>query len=169
MQPNESLSLGYESTGSGTYSLSNTGQLFAPVEAIGCYGVGYFAQSGGTNTISQGLCIGVDSGSGGTYTLGNTGQLLAPYETIGCGSGVSALFQQTGGTNNATQISVGSAGQYQLSGGTLQINANGGFDSQGSFDGCNSSAAIVAGNNTIVDFSKGTLQNTAAPVDKPRE
>ena len=88
--------------------------------------------------------------------------MSAPNEYIGYNSAATALFQQTGGMNSVTYLSIGSSGRYQLSGGTLQINS--GLADSGIFDGGNSSAVLSSSSNCILDFSAGTLQNVGATV-----
>ena len=50
--------------GSGAYSLSDFGQLFAQAEYVGDAGMGGFTQSGGTNAISGSLFLAFTVGSG---------------------------------------------------------------------------------------------------------
>ena len=104
------------------------------------------------------MSLGATAGNG-TYTLSGSGLLSATNEYIGCNSAATGLLQQTGATNSVTCLSIGSSGQYQLHGGTLQI--NGSFVNCGIFDGGNSSA-MLSGSNCILDFSTGTLQNVGS-------
>ena len=84
-----SLYLGYGTGGSGSYSLSGTGQLSAYSQYVGYYGMAALTQYGGSNTAS-GLCLGLYSGASGTYSLSGTGQLCAGGESIGAsGAGPS--------------------------------------------------------------------------------
>ena len=152
-----SLTLGFQSGGSGTYTLSNTGQLSAGSENVGLNATGVFNQSGGTNTVSTALYLGCNSGGNGTYNLSGTGQLIAPAEYIGENSAATGSFQQTGGTNSVASLTIGSTGQYILSGGTLQI--SGGVFNQGIFNGDNSPATLSA--SGIVDLTQGTWRNLA--------
>jgi hypothetical protein len=136
--------------GWGMYTLSGTGQLTAGYEVIGVSGIGIFVQtggtnamnhlylgynagaegtynqSGGTNTITNGLDLGTNPGGNGTYNLSGTGQLTAGYEAIGV-SGIG-LFNQTGGTNKMNELYVGynagSDGTYTQTGGTNTITNN---------------------------------------------
>ena len=62
--------------------------------------------------------------------LGGTGQLSAANENISYNSAATALFQQTGGTNAANTLAIGTSGRYLFSGGTLQI-GSGGLSSPG--------------------------------------
>ena len=94
-----SLYLGYYSAGTGTFELSNTGQLSAFGESVGFYGIGIFTQSGGTNTLSGGtLSLGCYAGSGGRYNL-NGGALVLSALTAGSGT---AAFNFGGGTLRAS-------------------------------------------------------------------
>ena len=105
-------------------------------------GLGSLTQSNGTNTIYTALYLGYNSGGDGTYSLSGAGQLTAPAEYIGYDSAPPALMQQTGGTNTTSLLSIGSGGQYQLDGGTLQV--NGGLLNQGVFDGGNKPGSLAA-------------------------
>ena len=148
------LYLGYNG-GNGTYNLTGTGALTGSYQYVGYSGAGTFNQSGGTNTASTALYLGYNSGSNGTYNLSGTGQLSALAESIGYNSLANALFQQTGGVNTVTNLSIGPGGDYLLSGGTLVVSGN--FANQGIFDGGSSRAAITA--NGLMDLTAGTWQN----------
>ncbi|MHB8258289.1 MAG: hypothetical protein ACYDE0_13800, partial [Acidiferrobacterales bacterium] len=122
-------SLTIDATGTGATLDQGQDNLSADSEKIGNSGIGTFAQSGGTNTVSQGLALGWLSGSSGTYTLSGTGSLSAGWEYIG-NSG-TGTFTQTGGTNTTTGTgnlflgaSSGGTGSYTLSGGTLTVGGN---------------------------------------------
>jgi autotransporter-associated beta strand protein len=149
------FSLGVNSGGSGTYSLAGTGQLSAPIEYVGWSGTGNFTHSGGTNSISIALYLGCSAGGSGTYSLSGSGLLSAPIEYVGSSSAATALFQQTGGTNSVTYLSIGGGGRYLLSGGTLQL--NGGVFNAGVFDGGNGPGMLSA--NCLIDLTSGTWQN----------
>ena len=153
--------LGYSAASSGTYSLSTTGQLLAGTETIGNSGAGSFTQSGGTNTISHSLCLGYYPGSSGSYALGS-GQLSAPTEVVGNDPAATAAFQQAGGSNAVTSLTIGPGGQYQLAGGTLQV-SGAGLVSQGVFDGGGpAGTGTLTGSSCIIDLSQGTLQNVGS-------
>ena len=146
--------------GSGTYSLTKRGQLWSGVLEVGNSGTGTFSQSGGSNSITYYLYLGNYAGSSGTYCLGGTAaSLSAASEYVGYAPRATALFQQNDGTNTAKYLCIGSGGQYQFSGGTLQI--NGGLSNQGVFDGAGGTGCLIAA-NSILDFSAGTLQNLAS-------
>ena len=68
----------------------------------------------------------------------------------------SGTFTQTGGTNTATYIKVGSSGTYTLSGGTLNI--KGSIYNQGIWDLLNSSAVINA-SSSFLDLTGHKLIN----------
>ena len=126
---------------------------------VGYIGAGTFTQSGGTNNISQGLYLGYTNGDIGTYILCGNGQLSAASEYVGHDSGATALFRQNGGGNMAGYVSIGSGGCYLLSGGTLSTSA--GLSNQGVFDG-GGGTAVVNAVSSIVDLSRGTLQNVGS-------
>jgi autotransporter-associated beta strand protein len=155
------LYIGRTSGGSGTYSLSETGRLSVANLCVGGSGTGTFNQFGGTIIVpyAQGynnaFYLGGAAGGSGTYNLSG-GQLSAPNEYLASNAGGTALFNQTGGVNTTTyNMSIGSSGCYQFSGGTLQI--NGGLVNAGVFDGGSSPATLLA--NCIVDLTAGTWQN----------
>jgi autotransporter-associated beta strand protein len=148
---NLSLTLGSNSGSSGTYILSDTGQLSAnSLEIIGGNGTGTFTQTGGTNNAS--IVVGSNGGSSGTYNLSGTGQLYADTEKIGDNG--TGTFTQTGGTNTITHnlylgFNFGS-GTYDLSG-TGQLSANAeyiGYIGTGTFTqtgGTNTTSSLVLG------------------------
>ena len=116
-----SMILGYNSSGSGAYSLSGTGQLSGGWEWIGYSGTGTFTQSGGANTISNYLDLGYNAGGYGTYSLCDSGLLSAGAEQLGFyGTGT---FSQSGGTNAVTgELRLGcgvGSGSYSLGGSGL--------------------------------------------------
>jgi uncharacterized protein with beta-barrel porin domain len=135
------------SPGTGTYNLSG-GSLtasgsgawgeagFIPGEDIGDAGsTGTFTQTGGVNTVANGLVLGTDlfdsigSGKGtGAYNLSG-GVLQADFEWVG-GAG-AGTFTQTGGSNTVT----GSGASYgiEMNGGTYALKA--GTLTANSFDG----------------------------------
>ena len=60
-----------------------------------------------------------------------------------------------------SSLSIGNLGRYQFSGGTLQVNG-GGLVNQGVFDARGGTGMLTAPASSIVDFSTGTLKNTAS-------
>src|SRR5208283_3620618 len=70
----------------------------------------------------------------------------------------TALFQQTGGTNSVSILSIGSSGTYLLAGGVLQV--NGSLTNEGIFAGGSAPALLSA--TGILDMTSGTWQNLAA-------
>lgn len=102
------------SSGSGCYDLSD-GSLSADREVIGNYGTGVFTQSGGTNTVGS-LILGNNTSldylgnthfSTGSYNLSG-GSLSAGTEIVG-NSGIGS-FTQSGGTNTADNLIIGTMG-----------------------------------------------------------
>ena len=147
----------------GTLQIAGGGGLSATsYEYVGVSGTGAVTQSGGINNISSSLVLGSHLGSSGSYNLGGYGQLSAASEFVGCNLGATGFFQQTGGVNAASFISIGNNGRYVLSGGTLDVAANGGFANSGAVDFTNSTATLAAGGSCIVDLSQANLTNVAA-------
>jgi len=127
-------------------------------ETVGHIGVGFFNQSGGTNTISgeNGLFLGFNPGSTGTYGLSGSGTLAAnANETVGYkGAGV---FNQSGGTNTIggshnliLAYNTGSSGAYTLSGGSAIITGS-------VFVGGSSSTAGGTGTLTVSNTGQLTV------------
>ena len=142
------LYLGSSGTAIGTFNLSG-GTLSAATEYVGVSAIGTFNQTGGNHTasanlyvgensgstgtynqsagatvISNSLYLGYNSGASGTYALSGTGTLAAAAEYIGNNPAATAALLQTGGANTVTNLSIGSSGQYLLSGGTLTVNGS---------------------------------------------
>ncbi len=125
------LLLGYTIASNGTYNLSSSGQLSAPLEYVGYSGTGTFTQSGGTNTTGGGfgeICVGTNTGSIGMYNLGGNGQVSAFQEIVGVSG--TGNFTQSGGSNSMSSNSglyigndAGSSGTYNLSG-NAQLSAS---------------------------------------------
>ncbi|HBZ56608.1 MAG TPA: hypothetical protein DEO88_14480 [Syntrophobacteraceae bacterium] len=177
--------------GTGTFNLSGAGSLTVTAsEAIGSGGTGVFTQGGGTNSASS-LIIGdalvhlnPDNTSTtikghGTYNL-NAGSLsLAQWETIG--NGGTGIFNQTGGSNTANTLWVGTsyfdqsgtpvvgAGTFTLSAtGSLTVTASetigsggtGVFNQEGGIHAVNS---LTVGNDVIhvnPDGTTSTMKGT---------
>ena len=153
---NGSLVLGCFPGSNGTYTLSSSAQWNLPPNTyVGYSGSGSLTQSGGAVVTSNGyscdLYVGYNAGASGTYTLSGSGMLTAHYEYVSYTAGAAAAFLQTGGTNSAVSLTIGSGGRYQLDGGALQLNG-GGLESQGMFD---AGAATLTGSNCILDLSQG--------------
>ncbi len=116
------LYFGYNTGGSGTYtmtagSLSAPGAEYVGGEYIGYYGTGSFVQSGGTNTVPALLSLAYESSSSGSYKLSGSGVLSAGTEAVGWYEGQGS-FTQSGGTNSASLLAAGftGSGSYSLSG-----------------------------------------------------
>jgi hypothetical protein len=165
----ESLYLGFDLGGSGTYTLSG-GSLQAADDGFGLvlarYGTGDFDQSGGQVDLGTGtLTIGMGNFAG-SYTLSNDGTLQAQTEYVGRNS--RGFFTQTGGSNTTVDLYLGSdpdsgTGSYSLSGGTLQTeNAYIGSGGQGMLHqsgGSHTVTDLYVGyeTNGIASLSAGTL------------
>ena len=154
--------------GSGTYSLSGTGQLIATSEEIGITSAGSFVQYGGTNTVAAHVYLGEYAGAAGHYTLSG-GLLTVQGGTDGecVGYSGSGSFVQSGGTNiDASPLSLGcypgSTGTYNLSaGGSLSaLTENVGLSGAGTFtqsSGTNATSTLAVGPNGRYTVSGGSL------------
>ena len=149
------LVVGNSAGSSGTYNLNGSGLLWPTYEYVGNSGTGTFTQSGGTNNISQDFILGCGTGSTGVYSLSGSGRLQALAENISLSADAAALFQQTGGANTVSLLSIGGNGTYLLAGGTLQVCYS--LLNHGIFAGGGTSATLSG--SGIWDLSGGTLQN----------
>lgn len=104
----DGLILGQQVRSMGSYELSLTGSLEAPLEIIGDAGTGTFTQTGGTNTTVI-MTLGNTIDGDGAYLL-TGGELFAEVETIGfagpgqewsnVGREVSGRHRQTSSTTS---------------------------------------------------------------------
>jgi autotransporter-associated beta strand protein len=132
------LSLGYLGTGTGTFNQSG-GTVTALVEGVGVLGNGTYNQSEGTNSILE-LEIGEIALSNGSYIL--SGGQLDCNMRLGqefIGSEGTGTFTHSAGTNSAATMYLGaqsgSSGYYNLTGGIVNINdVNIGSSGSGTFD-----------------------------------
>jgi formylglycine-generating enzyme len=138
------FSLGWNTGGSGYYSLSGGLLVMGGVEYLGYFGAGTFFQSGGTNQ-NAGVYLGYYAGVSGTYNL--NGVLLSDDEYVGYNG--TGTFSQAGGTNRNegglyVGYNAGSRGTYSLSGGQsygdLFVGSN-----VGSSGTCNFSGGLLSG------------------------
>ena len=128
------LYVGYNSGGSGAYSLAGSGQLSAWVQAVGYSGSGSFTQSGGSNSITGGngtFYLGDNAAGSGTYSLGGTGQ-MSVNGTAYIGYSGTGTFTQSGGSNTilsggslSLAYASSSSGTYNLNGGLLALDSLG--------------------------------------------
>jgi hypothetical protein len=169
----EFLELGTHLGSQGTYNLSG-GQLIAPKEIIGRFGLGTFEHTGGTNKVEN-FVLGAGitfPGIGGIYKLSGTGSLKVSSDAIIGDNGIG-VFEQTGGVHEIQKnlylafkgaqvgpVFLGSQGTYKLSSGNLTVLGNEyiGYSGIGKFtqDG---------GNNVV--FGKLELGCTVPLVDGP--
>ncbi|MDY7011329.1 MAG: PEP-CTERM sorting domain-containing protein [Planctomycetota bacterium] len=152
------LNLGQYSGDSGYVSMS-AGDLYSATSTyVGCYGNGWFTQTGGTNTVEDHFYVGDWSGSNGTYEL-KGGDFSAQWESVGrYGTG---KFIQTGGTNTADWDLIlgdesGSNGAYEISGGNLAVNWIFKVDTHGTFTVKGDDPVITVNNNYL---QYGALQS----------
>lgn len=128
--------------------------------SIGNTAKGTFNLSGGTTTVGVGLWIGQGVGMAGVLNLSGSGLLSASSQTVGhSGNGT---FTQTGGTNDALDVSgngsltlgaqVGSTGTYSLSAGSLttyfEFVGNSGTGTFSQTGGTNSAGQLYLGIGT---------------------
>ncbi len=141
--------------------------LSANAESIGTSNVGTFVQSGGSNTVINGLAVGGFGGGTGTgiYTLSGTGVLSAGWEYVGeTGTGT---VNQTGGTNATGNLYLGTdsggSGTYTLSGGNLTVGGNivgGSGTSDFTIDGGTLSVGGGNGSIGVTNFNVGDAGGT---------
>ena len=152
----DGLILGQQVGSMGSYELSLTGSLEAPLEIIGDAGTGTFIQTGGTNTTVI-VRLGNTTDGDGEYNLSG-GDLFTQVESIGLSG--PGTFNQHGGLNDVDQLAVGIAsgvsGSYDLTNGTLMVNneARIGVDGDGDFNqsgGLHHAAGLV----TLGQFELG--------------
>jgi hypothetical protein len=118
---------------------------------VGAGSPGKFVQKGGLVALEF-LFVGTDVATA-TATL-SAGQLTTLGEEIGG----RATFTQTGGSHTASMnMEIRTGGKFKFTGGTLYVQRN--FTSKGQFDFGNSTVAFTAGDNSFVDFSKGSVLN----------
>ena len=167
------IQVGSGSGSSGIYELSGSGSVFADwVEWIGMEGAATFTHSGGTNNVGGGggLYLAAGAGSSANYILFGTA-ILSVRGDERIGTGGTANFRQTGGTNSAFSVYLGDGGTYTLDGGTLaveyattvagygRIDYNGGVFSAASLD-------LSGGGRLILSpVGQKTLRTTAIAID----
>jgi fibronectin-binding autotransporter adhesin len=117
-----SLAIGYDSTSTGSYSLSN-GVLLGVNEYVGYGARGTFTQSGGTHTLSGTLTLANNTGSSGTFLL-QGGSLTVPQIKVNAGGDFEV---SNGAILNVSTLTlsgkVGAAGAVAI-GGATQIICN---------------------------------------------
>ncbi len=123
----DSLILGYNATGTGTYSMTNGSLTMNKSLIVGARGAGTFIQNGGTHTLTGGaIYLGWGPNSRGTYSLGGGTFINSGWDRIGqTGAGT---FIQTGGFHAAAGMQLGLTGSlvdntgfYSISAGTLSL------------------------------------------------
>jgi autotransporter-associated beta strand protein len=92
----------------------------------------------------------------GTVTLSGTNSFFSGALNIGGGT-----LAAPGGALSTGYLDIANGGSVQFGGGTLQI-SGGGLANQGHFDATGSTGTLTVTGSAIVDFSAGTLENTAS-------
>ena len=109
----------FQSGLSGTYSLSGTGQLVAASESIGRWGLGYFTQTGGTNTVTGTVSVGTKAQGDGTYALSGAASQLSAAELIVGEAGKGTFIHSSGAAQLPGGVVIGKSatgdGAYQYS------------------------------------------------------
>jgi len=138
------LILGLNSSGSGSYQLTGTGDpgaethLVTGTTIVGYDGAGSFTQDGGKHTAQSALILGRNAPGNGTYAL-NDGTLTA-RDNVFIGLSGSGSITQSGGTCTVNEDMIlgrfsGSDGAYVLSAGSLEVqNLYVGMDGAGSLE-----------------------------------
>ena len=97
---------------------------------------------------------------GGAINL-NGGIAVSAPGNVSLGSGNCTVNDSQSGMNGGSlsvnYFTIGSAGRFQFSGGTLHVN---GFANQGVFDPTGSTGALTVAGSSIVDFSQAALLNS---------
>jgi T5SS/PEP-CTERM-associated repeat protein len=115
-------------TGStGAYNLSGGQLSVSKSEIIGDSGMGTFAQTGGTNTLSgsNSMYLGNSAGGSGTYTASGTAVLNVGADVnVGFAATGSGVFNVQNGAsvNISGALNIGAGDQVNLSGGILAFN-----------------------------------------------
>ena len=109
----------FQSGLSGIYNLGDTGQLVAASESIGRWGLGYFTQTGGTNTVAGTVSVGTKAQGTGTYALSGAASQLSAAELIVGDAGKGTFIHSSGSALMAGGVVVGKSasgdGAYQYS------------------------------------------------------
>ncbi|WP_143890935.1 hypothetical protein [Desulfomicrobium baculatum] len=113
-----SVILGNDATTTGAYTL-HSGTFTAGGVVVGQGGSGTFRQTGGVAAIRGNLELGAVFDSIGTYELSSGSLDVSGLEHIG-GKG-TATFTQTGGSNTAGSMTVGTGSNYSFQGGSLTV------------------------------------------------
>lgn len=104
---------------SGTYNLGGTGQLVAASESIGRWGLGFFTQTGGTNTVTGTVSVGTKAQGNGTYDLSGAGSRVSSGDLVVGDAGKGTFIHSSGSALMPGGVVVGKSvsgdGAYQYS------------------------------------------------------
>ena len=149
-----SITLGREAGSQGTFELSGTRTINAPVMSVGKNGTGTFNQSGGAVSLHY-LEVGAMPGSTGRYQMSDGSLTItkagdwSPSITLGRDAGSQGTFLMSGGTVSAPELHVSSGGQGTFT----QTGGNSSFsyvENKGSMTFDRSGGAAMSANLTEV-------------------
>jgi hypothetical protein len=167
----------------GTFELSGTGTINAPVMSVGAKGTGTFIQSGGEVSLNY-LEVGAMAGSTGRYQMSGGSLTItagdwSPSITLGRDGAINGTreaqgtFELIGGEVTAPMVIVGLRGQgtFTQSGGKLQVNGllavNGIDDGNGNNTQGSGSFTQTGGTATIANltnYDKVNIDNTSGNI-----
>ena len=168
------LRVGYARSSSdnprGTYEIQsgelNVGGILmiAPSDSNNAFPEGTFVHSGGMVAVEYGLWIANNGHASGVYELSDGSLDVNNGITIGRSTGEShGVFRQTGGSVQSDTITVREGSEYEMFGGSVEIGRR--FDLRGTIDFGGGGASILASDESIIDWSMGTLVGDASNVN----
>jgi hypothetical protein len=170
------LTLGWESTGRGTYELSGGGLSPSQV-LVGHQGNGTFIQSGGIHKPAIGLFLANSTGSSGRYDLSG-GTLDLSATSLFVGASGTGVFNQTDGVLTVSSFGThvghqpGSAGTFNHSGGSyttggLSLGSNpasGTLSLPRGIYNLDGAVLTVAGGLNVGGYGEGTFNHNGGTV-----
>jgi fibronectin-binding autotransporter adhesin len=166
---NQHLVLGYNANSTGFYQLSGTGVLNSGSGSfiVGNLGAGTFVQTGGTNTVQDGMTLAANTNSTGVYSLGGG---LLDVTALSIASGGAATFNCSGGTllaHGDVYVGQSGTGVFNQSGGhvtsTSSTNSFGNLNLGGVFGGAPGTYNLSGGSLTVPSEYIGTTSNGSTP------
>ncbi|HEX2973777.1 MAG TPA: hypothetical protein VHP11_15705 [Tepidisphaeraceae bacterium] len=150
-----------DGTPAASYTLNggraSVGGLFLGESVNGSNGV--FVQNGGTLNVNSGLYVTTTAGNTARFEL-RGGQFSTVAEMIGNNNVPSSSeLIQTNGSHTAEWVTIGRFAKVQYSGGSYAITRH--LDLKGELDFANAPVTLTIGDRAFIDFSRGTLSNSA--------